>query len=80
MRELKRMLMNHFISAESLPDLIILIVVVNQKGEICTFPPQDETGNLGCMAISVCATIGSQSSQHATGHYFMHRCSPLKPI
>lgn len=33
MRELKRMLMNHFISAESLPDLIILIVVVNQKGK-----------------------------------------------
>lgn len=25
--------MNHFISAESLPDLIILIVVVNQKGK-----------------------------------------------
>lgn len=32
-RELKRTLMNHFISAESLPDLIILIVVVNQKGK-----------------------------------------------
>jgi len=29
----KRMLMNHFISAESLPDLIILIVLVNQKGK-----------------------------------------------
>lgn len=29
---------------------------------------------------SVCATTGSQSSQHAKGHYFMHRCSPLKPI
>lgn len=27
------MLMNHFISAESLPDLIILIAVVNQKGK-----------------------------------------------
>ncbi len=33
MRELKRMLMNHFIFAESLPDLIILILVVNQKGK-----------------------------------------------